>query len=344
MKISRRLRQMRLIPILIAVTALMNCAFAHMHMTDPPALRSKDNPFSTPDTIDYSINNPLGDASQWPCKGYTSLLGTSQAQPVKTWTAGNSYSFTITGNAPHGGGSCQASISTDGGKSFKVIHSYIGKCPGLDPESSFDFRLPADTPQSDNTLFMWTWYNTIGNREVYADCAVIKINGGSGSESTSFSSRPDPFKANIGNGCSTIESKSLLFPNPGPDVSNNDALAVPPVGEGCGAASSESGSIPLSPTPSSTSANGGGYQGPAGNYPPSATTIGTPGSETCNCVPGSQPNAVGYPGGTFKPGNDWPAGFNSGCSRCPNSGAGVFFGIWVVVLGMVWIWDGQHGS
>ncbi|KAK0652726.1 hypothetical protein B0T16DRAFT_435330 [Cercophora newfieldiana] len=244
--------------------ALLNGASGHMFMSDPPALRAKNNQFTT--DPDYSITTPLG-PGKYPCKGYHNLLGAPQGTPVKTWTAGDKYNLTIQGGAPHGGGSCQASISTDGGKSFKVIHSWIGGCPGTSgQESSFNFRLPADTPSSDAALFSWTWFNLLGNREMYSDCAVVKISGGSGSESTAFSSRPDPLVANVGNGCTTVDTKSVVFPNPGPDVDVADNNGALPVGD-CGAvvgggSGGSTGGAPGSSSSSSGGGIGGGSQAP----------------------------------------------------------------------------------
>ncbi|KAK0619655.1 hypothetical protein B0T14DRAFT_405896, partial [Immersiella caudata] len=214
-------------PTFSALTTLLSCASAHMYLADPPALRSKDNKYTT--DPDYSITTPIGSLGKWPCKGYQNLLGTPQGIPVRSWSAGETYSFTLGGSAIHGGGSCQASISTDGGNSFKVVRSYIGNCPS-GTGASYQFKLPSDTPSSDNALFAWTWYNAVGNREAYADCAVVCIKGGSGSKSIPFSSRPAPLAANLGNGCKTLEGKSVIFPNPGPEVYVADTNGALPVG------------------------------------------------------------------------------------------------------------------
>jgi len=310
---------------ILAFAATLSSASAHMFMADPPALRSESNPFTT--NPDYSITTPLGGMNKWPCKGYHTLLGTPQGTPVKTWTAGQTYTFSIQGGAPHGGGSCQASISTDGGNTFKVIHSYIGGCPS-GSDSTFKFRLPADTPSSDGALFSWTWYNLLGNRELYADCAVVKIAGGSGgSESTPFSNRPEPFVANIGNGCTTADSKSVFFPNPGSNVDNVDSNAALPIGNcqavvvvvGGGGERSGSGSGPSTqappPSPPTSGGDGGGYQDPAGEYEGSNGGQGSgSGGYGGSYTPGSQPTPNGqYPNTPpFTPGNDWPAGFQSG--------------------------------
>ncbi|KAK2601773.1 hypothetical protein QQS21_004657 [Conoideocrella luteorostrata] len=195
-------------------------ASAHMEMKNPPPLRSSFNPY-TGDDIDYDMISPLNsDGSDFPCKGYASLLGTPKGKPVAQWSPGQTYSMTITGNTPHNGGSCQASVSYDRGSSWKVIHSYIGNCPVLG-DSSYSFTLPSDLPSGD-ILFGWSWFNNEGNREMYMNCAAITIKGSGRrtrrSAGDSFSSRPAMFVANVGNGVCTYEGTDVEFPQPGPDV------------------------------------------------------------------------------------------------------------------------------
>ncbi|KAK4200087.1 hypothetical protein QBC40DRAFT_226570 [Triangularia verruculosa] len=89
-----------------------------------------------------------------------------------------------------------------------------------------DLSLADTTVASKNgpAVFAWTWFNKIGNREMYMNCAPINITGGTGSNDnmTEFNSLPDIFIANypghtrISN-CSTGdgESQVLNIPNPG---------------------------------------------------------------------------------------------------------------------------------
>ncbi|KYK61255.1 RNA polymerase Rpb1 repeat domain protein [Drechmeria coniospora] len=217
-----------------ALVGLASVSSCHMEMKDPPPFRSKFNKFSK--SADYDMTAPLSAAGgNYPCKGYQSLFGTAEGKPVATWVPGKSYSMTITGGASHGGGSCQAAISLDRGKTFKVIHSFIGNCPGTG-ESSFQFTLPSDTPSGD-MIFAWTWFNQIGNREMYMNCAAITVSGGGDSKikkvrglSGPFSSRPNIFVANVANGCTTKEGSDVDFPQPGPDVTKNSQKIVPPTG------------------------------------------------------------------------------------------------------------------
>lgn len=204
--------------IFVTGAVLLQSASAHMELKSPPPFRSSNNP-NTGYDIDYDIRSPLNaDGSNFPCKGYLGDIGTSKGAPVATWTPGGSYSFTITGNTPHKGGSCQASVSFDQGRTFKVVASYIGNCPVLG-DSSYQFTLPSDTPAG-QMLFAWSWFNNEGNREMYMNCAVVTVRGSNKVRAASdpLSSRPDMFVANVGNGVCTYEGTDVDFPQPGPDV------------------------------------------------------------------------------------------------------------------------------
>ena len=114
------------------LATMATTSFAHMEMSSPPPFRSKSNDFAT--TKDFDMTDPLKDTgADFACKGYLTDLKTPAGASVATWAAGSQQKFSIIGGATHGGGSCQASISTDAGKTFKVIHSYIGSCP-LSPD------------------------------------------------------------------------------------------------------------------------------------------------------------------------------------------------------------------
>jgi hypothetical protein len=235
--------------------ALSSLAAAHMQMSDPPPLRSRFNKHTTDQ--DYDMNAPMSSSgSNFPCRGHLSVLNTPQGEPVADWVPGNQYSMTITGNAPHGGGSCQASLSLDSGKTWKVIHSYIGNCPKRG-SSSYDFTLPSDTP-SGKTIFAWSWLNQIGNREMYMNCAVINVRGGRTSKratsSTPIGKLPDMFVANVGNGCRTTEGTDVMFPFAGEDSDVSSKKTAPPSGN-CpsGSGSGNSPAPPMPDTPTNTS-------------------------------------------------------------------------------------------
>lgn len=216
---------------ILGLGALAN---AHMELKDPAPFRSKNNPNAK--EIDHDIRSPLeASGSNFPCKGYYSQdLNTDAGKPTATWSPGGSYSMTVTGNTPHNGGSCQASISTDGGSTFKVLHSFIGGCPTAG-DSSWDFTLPSDTPTG-KALFAWSWFNWGGNREMYMNCAPIDIVAGNKRRISerSLSSAPDMFVANVGNGVCTYEGAAVEFPNPGPNVSRSGQNTKPPGSGSCG--------------------------------------------------------------------------------------------------------------
>jgi hypothetical protein len=204
---------------ILSALTLASSVGAHMAPQSPAPFRASYNKAAVQNTIDYSITSPLNaDGSNFPCKGYQSDMGTAGGASQATWPQGSAQQWTISGGAVHGGGSCQIALSYDKGTSFKVIHSYIGSCP-LSSGQAFDFTVPADAPTGD-AMFAWTWYNKIGNREIYMDCAAITVTAGSGTASAAFASRPDLFVANLGNGCTTVEGTEVQFPNPGPDVTN----------------------------------------------------------------------------------------------------------------------------
>ncbi|KAL8831993.1 MAG: hypothetical protein Q9170_005055 [Blastenia crenularia] len=188
---------------------------------------------------------------------------------------GQNQTLSFRGQATHGGGSCQISLTTDKQptkqSTWKVINSIDGGCPsnhpgnvGDDPTGygadKFKFAIPPQIPTGDYTL-AWTWFNKIGNREMYMNCAPITVTSAShkhkrsghrhsaailprsnneemiSKRDSAMASLPDMFVANIGNGCSTAESgTTLAIPqqNMGTIVQrlSSDKL-VPPVGT-CG--------------------------------------------------------------------------------------------------------------
>lgn len=187
----------------------------------------------------------------------------------------------------------QASISYDNGATFKVIKSFIGNAPrntggnGVDPNQTYDFTIPADAAPGD-AIFSWSWFNEVGNREMYQNCAVITITGSGTSKLTDL---PDMFVANVGNGCATTETVDLEFPNPGQFIERGTAASGskpgPPVGT-CGTVVAPPPPPPPSPsttvtdpTPSTTEV-----------VPPPTSTVVDPGcskhvvvlGETCNSI------------------------------------------------------------
>ena len=205
----------------IAASLFVAAANAHMVMSNPV-------PYASPQVINSPLN---ADGSNFPCQlsaGQSLVSGSAS----NTFALGSEQKLAFIGQAVHGGGSCQVSITYDKNPSasstWKVIQSIVGGCPAqnqagnmgsnaaaVDPYT-YNFTLPDDIPTGDVTL-AWTWFNKIGNREMYMNCAPVTLTGTSGS-SANYDSLPDMFVANIGNGCSTAQTADLVFPDPGAAV------------------------------------------------------------------------------------------------------------------------------
>ncbi|KAK4057746.1 hypothetical protein OIO90_001394 [Microbotryomycetes sp. JL221] len=205
---------MRSTLVLFGAAAFGAVTNAHIQMVMPPAINSKFDPQTPESKIDYSMTSPLlADGSNYPCKLYNTPDAYSTLSPVATLQAGSSVNVKLDGTAVHGGGSCQFSVSYDQGKTFAVIASIIGGCPiGL----NFNVPIPANLPSADKATFAWTWFNLIGNREEYMNCAIVSVAGSSSSSYTG----PTLFRANtFSDGtCITTEGQEVVFPNPGPSV------------------------------------------------------------------------------------------------------------------------------
>ncbi|KAJ5543706.1 hypothetical protein N7513_007214 [Penicillium frequentans] len=118
---------------------------------------------------------------------------------------------------------------------WKVIKSYEGGCPanveGLlsgdatsDNDIRLDFAIPENIASGKYTL-AWTWFNRIGDREMYMNCAPITVDNPSlSSYNQSIQNQaqgfPPMFIANI-NGCLTPENLDIRFPQPGRIVERN---------------------------------------------------------------------------------------------------------------------------
>lgn len=140
---------------LIYALIVLPSAIAHMQMLIPSPLRSPHSD-RVNEIKDYNILTPLrADGSDFACKGYQY---NTPWTTVATYEAGETYNMTLLGEATHGGGSCQLSISCDGGQEFKVIRSVIGGCP---LQKQYDFTIPPELGKLHGTnpqcLFAWTW-------------------------------------------------------------------------------------------------------------------------------------------------------------------------------------------
>ncbi|KAL2263557.1 hypothetical protein VTK26DRAFT_6205 [Humicola hyalothermophila] len=338
-------------PLLLLLLATTHFTTAHMQLTYPPPLRSRLNPHTRPSDIDYSLTSPLSPSGpDYPCRGALALLGTPTAAPVATWTAGAAYNFTVAGGAPHGGGSCQAALSVDGGRAFRVLRSYVGGCPSGEAgrsgssssssssSSSWAFRVPRDVGSVRGAVFAWGWYNRLGNREFYQNCAVVDVVAvvGGGLERVPFGTRPEMFKANVGNGCTTVEGKDVEFPDPGPDVDWYGGDLAPPRGS-CGADRARGGSgDAFRGGEGSGAGSGAGTGSDHSDYGEHGEQTGdSSGSSPTSCPSpynSQSPDAVSDHGDGigWTPGNDWPDWFMNTAPR--TSTTQILWGIALVAL------------
>ncbi|EED17859.1 conserved hypothetical protein [Talaromyces stipitatus ATCC 10500] len=311
----------------------------HMKMSSP-------QPFGQ----DSLNNSPLAaDGSDFPCKlrGDTYSF-TPATLAANTYHVGDSPELSLVGGATHGGGSCQISLTTDleptKNSKWMVIHSIEGGCPvnaagniGNDANApdptKFHFPIPDIAPG--RYTLAWTWFNRIGNREMYMNCAPVQILAKGGSkkreEKTSISKRadfPQMFVANI-NGCTTTEGVDIRFPNPGSSVEQlGQASNLQPSGQpACsGGSGPVTGVVPASQPTGSTSAGGssgssssasGGASGGSSGSAGAAGSGSTEGAPTTFAT-AAQPTTATAPENTVQPVASPPAE----PSANPGAGAG----------------------
>ncbi|KAF2455490.1 hypothetical protein BDY21DRAFT_289260, partial [Lineolata rhizophorae] len=198
------------------IASLFTYANGHMTMRSP-----------VPYGVDTLNNSPLETSgSDFPCK---QRAGVYDVSTMNSMAVDSPQTLAFQGGATHGGGSCQVSITLDqeptADSTWKVIHSIIGGCPinsdgnlsgnpTDEGSDTFEFSIPNGVPNGQYTL-AWTWFNKIGNREMYMNCAPIDVSGSDEDESF-FDSLPDMFVANLPpDQCHTPESENFVFPDPG---------------------------------------------------------------------------------------------------------------------------------
>jgi hypothetical protein len=199
---------------------------------------------------------------------------------------------------------------------WKVIHSIEGGCPTADPGNggtvaSFPFTVPSELPEGQLTM-AWTWFNKVGNREMYMNCAPIKVSGGSGD---GFDSLPDMAVANIaGQGsCATSETFDYTFANPGKYVTK---AGKGPYKELCGGAASEGGSTGGSGSTGSSGSTGGSGSGSAPTTP--AASVDPP-KQPATVPEASTPKTPSTGGSSSGSASSGSA--SSGGSSCSQEGA-----------------------
>jgi len=202
-------------------TAFLPLIEAHLILKMPGTYQSDDN------------MPPLNeDGSNFPC----AVTDFSRASEGPTYNPGQTADIRLFGSAVHGGGSCQISITYDQPPTknsvWKVMKSFQEGCPmyadgNLNvPDHTnhaldiLHYTVPNNLPAGKATI-AWTWFNRLGNREMYMRCHKATISGSS-SDKGAFNSLPNMFVAqNARNSCRIREGVNVRFPNPGSQVFGN---------------------------------------------------------------------------------------------------------------------------
>ncbi|KAF9174149.1 hypothetical protein BGX21_007619 [Mortierella sp. AD011] len=104
------------------------------------------------------------------------LASTMKAKDIKTQPKPTSSSKQFS-QARHGGGTCEFSLSYDGGKTFNRIGRYTKTCP--DAYYTWPVKIPSNVPScttKNKCLFVWSWTANI-LPQYYHNCADISLTG-----------------------------------------------------------------------------------------------------------------------------------------------------------------------
>ncbi|KAF2189781.1 lytic polysaccharide monooxygenase, partial [Zopfia rhizophila CBS 207.26] len=255
---------------------LAGSAFGHMIMTRPV-------PYNV-DNLDSSPLSSQGD--NYPCKVQGGGYKVSQ---MNKWKVGSQQTLTFKGTAVHGGGSCQVAVTLDKeptkSSKFKAIYSIEGGCPGVGGVSEFPFTVPEELPNGEYTM-AWTWFNRVGNREMYMNCAPITVSGGKDDKSD-FEKLPDMAVANVGgvSTCKNAEGKDYLFDHPGKYKTKTGNGPFAPL---CGGGAGAPGGSPQQPV----APGGAPSQTPNTSIPSQAPNPGIPSQAPASQPVASQPTAA----------------------------------------------------
>ncbi|KAF2202691.1 hypothetical protein GQ43DRAFT_501137 [Delitschia confertaspora ATCC 74209] len=190
-----------------AITTLIHSVSPHMILASP-----------IPYGLSTINNSPLeASGGDFPCKQRPGVYAITSVNNI---SFGSPQTLSFSGSAVHGGGSCQLSLSKDTEPTkesvFKVILSIEGGCPGVNGREDFEWMVP-DVVRDGEYALAWTWFNHIGNREMYMNCAPITITNSPAKDSSAFDKLPDMAVANLA-GLSTCKTREMFdyhFENPG---------------------------------------------------------------------------------------------------------------------------------
>ncbi|KAF9909555.1 hypothetical protein EC991_008380 [Linnemannia zychae] len=191
------------------VQLLILVTHAHVDLITPCARYQSAAGCPSPPTgqsIDYNVNGPISSG------GINTEPLCKHSVPYSRRTiykAGDSIATEYNIGSAHGGGHCQWALSYDREKTWVVIQTELRTClQGAATGQSgvkIPVMIPKDAPSGDVT-FMWLWVNAIGIRELYSNCADIRIEGRNGGTVTGV----EPLLANYNTTYGIIPE----FPNP----------------------------------------------------------------------------------------------------------------------------------
>ncbi|CAO3573147.1 unnamed protein product [Mortierella alpina] len=168
--------------VLIATTTLLSLlspTSAHMAMSFPPG---QAGPWTK--DLRNDIHAFIGyKGKRFPCGGYkngpTTTLRAGQRVPVRFWTFGMDYKKfpprSGLSTSRHGGGACEFSLSSDKGKTWRVIGQYTETCPDVYYE--WPVMIPKNMPgctNADRCLFAFSW-TAYATNQFYHHCANVVI-------------------------------------------------------------------------------------------------------------------------------------------------------------------------
>ncbi|KAI0840173.1 lytic polysaccharide monooxygenase [Hypoxylon sp. FL0890] len=312
---------------LFAVAGLATMVSGHMKMKSPA-------PFD-PSALN---NSPLdASGSDFPCKfgnGYSATGGTTNQ-----YALGSSQTLEFIGQATHGGGSCQVAITYDTtptkDSKWKVIHSIEGGCPAkgvsgnmgdnanADDPFTYPYTIPKDIPAGKATI-AWTWFNKVGNREMYMNCGALELTGTGGSQDN-FDKLPDMLVLNIGGKPQTLEGYDYVFQDPGSSVEDNTSgsqvatcgtngctpgnSAGSGSSSGSGSSAGSGSSSSAAPASSAASSGAGGVfvtQSPSASAPAATATATSAAADTTTQA--AQPSATASAGSGSSSGSSGSSG------------------------------------
>jgi len=216
----------KLAALAIALTATsLGTSNAHLIMKTPV-------PFGV-STLNNSplVNIAPGTAtSDYPCKLRAGVYDITAMNNMKV---GDTQELSFIGSASHGGGTCQLVYTTDlepsANTTFKLFQTFEGACPvqadGNAGTHPFTFVLPEGTPNGRLTM-AWIWYNRIGDREIYMNCAPLDVTGGS-DKLDFYNSLPNAYIINLPTtDCASFDNVDAKIPFPGQYVMSNTFTSI----------------------------------------------------------------------------------------------------------------------